>query len=702
MADSGERGQYSDKRTIFFRVLVLVFIFLARLRFPKCKSIAQVIRDRYGESCVKVLRRFEKSDFKLRKAKLDLDFLCYCRDNDLVPKFLHFRLANRGLQNSNSYKQCQRNLLKEEIHQKTSRIHVLENGFDLLHSCLKERLSVIDLAHVCSIFLGSNDRILKKQELIQDKKIANLKRLKPPTNDVATVIFNFSKHILTDFEKSLLVKGLNFSVPPQSLNYGDYLVNYETLFRDIRGINLLNNEDLDFVKTRIKDVALSTYRSYNDKVDKDIYNNRMEEILSDSSKFRKLSLPSDKLLNFTIGQERKITNIYKALLKSGGLSEANYNKFRPVGSKPGILYGLCKVHKKCINGCPPFRPILSAIGIPVYKLAKFFVPVLSNVTKNEYTVHDSFSFAEDIIQQDGSLYMASLDIDSLFTNIPLNETIEICTNLVFDQCDRCQGLTRSEFKSLLELATKESYFIFNDKIYQQIDGTEKNNKLSFLDISITRDVDRKFITSIYRKPTFSGVYTHFDSFILESYKFGLIYTLLHRCFKICSSWSIFHHEVIRIKDIFIRNGYPELFIDKVKPSLQTRTKLEKLFKSTLHCCKLSIVFRTHTRLSNFFRFKDLLPKELKSGVIYKYKCSGCNATYIGETSCHLKVRASEHLGVSPLTGKKSTSSICTAIKDHLKACHTTSSLDDFSILSRGNNRYLLEIKESLFIMRDSH
>ncbi|XP_057298541.1 uncharacterized protein LOC130629389 [Hydractinia symbiolongicarpus] len=218
--------------------------------------------------------------------------------------------------------------------------------------------------------------------------------------------------------------------------------------------------------------------------------------------------------------------------------------------------------------------------------------------------------------------------------------------------------------------------------------TEKSNKLSFLDISITRDVDRKFITSIYRKPTFSEV------------------------------WPIFHHEVIRIKDIFIRNGYPELFIDKVikhfflisrktkevthtaekknilivlpflgKTSLQTRTKLEKLFKSTLHCCKLSVVFRTHTRLSNFFRFKDLLPKELKSGFIYRYKCSGCNATYIGETSRHLKVRASEHLGVSPLTGKKSTSSICTAIKD--------------SILSRGNNRYLLEIKESFFIMRDS-
>ena len=142
-------------------------------------------------------------------------------------------------------------------------------------------------------------------------------------------------------------------------------------------------------------------------------------------------------------------------------------------------------------------------------------------------------------------------------------------------------MKKSEFKDLLSLATKESYFIFNNILYKQIDGvamgsplgpslanaflthsdwldsspleyrplyyrryvddifvlfkssdhlkrfqsylnschvsmsftieTEQENKISFLDVSVIRE-QGEFITSVYRKPTFSRVYTHFDSF----------------------------------------------------------------------------------------------------------------------------------------------------------------------------------------------
>ena len=83
------------------------------------------------------------------------------------------------------------------------------------------------------------------------------------------------------------------------------------------------------------------------------------------------------------------------------------------------------MHKPLINGLPPFRPILSAIGTPTYKLAKFLVPVLSDITQNEFTVKDSFTFVDEILTQNSDLYMASLDVDALFTNIPLDETIDI-------------------------------------------------------------------------------------------------------------------------------------------------------------------------------------------------------------------------------------------------------------------------------------
>ena len=63
--------------------------------------------------------------------------------------------------------------------------------------------------------------------------------------------------------------------------------------------------------------------------------------------------------------------------------------------------------------------------------------------------------------------------------------------------------------------------------------TEQNNKISFLDVNVIRE-QSKFITSVYRKPTFSSVYTHLhpDSFLSDTYKIGVIYNLVNRCFRI--------------------------------------------------------------------------------------------------------------------------------------------------------------------------
>ena len=113
----------------------------------------------------------------------------------------------------------------------------------------------------------------------------------------------------------------------------------------------------------------------------------------------------------------------KSLEKSGSLSFDQYKKIKTTGSRPGILYRLCKVHKAVTDICPLFRPIpiLSAILTPSYKIPTFLVPKLSSIRFNEFTVKDYFAFAEEIVHQDSKLYMGSLDVDSLFTNIPLEE-----------------------------------------------------------------------------------------------------------------------------------------------------------------------------------------------------------------------------------------------------------------------------------------
>ena len=67
---------------------------------------------------------------------------------------------------------------------------------------------------------------------------------------------------------------------------------------------------------------------------------------------------------------------------------------------------------------------------------------------------------------------------------------------------------------------------------------KKDNIMSFLDVNIIRE-QGKLRTSVHRKQTFTGIYTHFDSFLPSTYKIGMIHTLLYRCFRISSDWTSF-------------------------------------------------------------------------------------------------------------------------------------------------------------------
>ena len=94
------------------------------------------------------------------------------------------------------------------------------------------------------------------------------------------------------------------------------------------------------------------------------------------------------------------------------------------------------------------------------------------------------------------------------------------------------------------------------------EARENNNILSFLDVQVTRCQSSKtFLINVYRKPTFSDVYTNFTSHIPLSYKTGLLWTILDRCFNICSSYLLFYEEVDKLRKIFLRNQYPLSFIE---------------------------------------------------------------------------------------------------------------------------------------------
>ena len=101
-----------------------------------------------------------------------------------------------------------------------------------------------------------------------------------------------------------------------------------------------------------------------------------------------------------------------------------------------------------------------------------------------------------------------------------------------------------------------------------------------------------------------------------------------------------------------------------------------------------------------FRFKDSIPKELRSHIVYKFLCSNCNITYYGETERHLNVRSGEHLSLSALTGKRVNNDKKSAVKDHCLFNNHDNTFEDFSILAYESNPFKLLIKESLLVSRD--
>ena len=106
---------------------------------------------------------------------------------------------------------------------------------------------------------------------------------------------------------------------------------------------------------------------------------------------------------------------------------------------------------------------------------------------------------------------------------------------------------------------------------------ENEGRLSFLDIDVFREKGKFVTTNVYRKKTFSGVYTSLSSFIPETYKTGLFKSLLFRCLFL--DLLKFFHEINMLKSILYENSYPRDFVDKCIKEFLERLLTQKVIVS---------------------------------------------------------------------------------------------------------------------------
>ena len=195
-------------------------------------------------------------------------------------------------------------------------------------------------------------------------------------------------------------------------------------------------------------------------LDRKLYDNAIQEIILDTSKFKKLNEDS------TLKREASLQCFLRKLKQKNFFNENEYDKLHPSGSAPARLYGSPKKHKfSSSDSFPKLCPIVLSKGTFNYNLARFLCDLTSPLVPNHYLWKDTFSFASQTKNVNLSRrFLVSYDGTSLFTKIPPQETSDIAINLIF--------------KPNPNLKITRSHFIFNSRFYNQIDGVGMGSPLA--------------------------------------------------------------------------------------------------------------------------------------------------------------------------------------------------------------------------------
>ena len=203
-----------------------------------------------------------------------------------------------------------------------------------------------------------------------------------------------------------------------------------------------------------------------------IKSDKLNEILS-SSQFEPRNGESDDLI---IKTEKPINSSLHQLMKQGKTSEKIYQRLRTTGSQPTRLYGLAKVHKSCT----PLWPDLSIPGSSYENLNIFLSPFFERLPgANIETSSKDARAALEAIKLNEVELVVSLDVKSLYTNVPVEGAIEIALKELYSS-DEISEIPRSAMKSLLRLAVTNIHFKCKKMRYTQSDGLAMGDSLAVI------------------------------------------------------------------------------------------------------------------------------------------------------------------------------------------------------------------------------
>ena len=517
-----------------------------------------------------------------------------------------------------------------------------------------------DLRKICTEDLRNSTKVALDRELAQhrcvttnkiQKKLSNIYGAWVPLPEQKDGYINLSKVTLTEDQKEILNLGVNFQFAPR-FSQQQKRAELEMLYQDALKLRAQGKIDIDpnFQDDLIGESTKNRSRvnkslpprmrkaarelRENDSIvirkadksavyvimDKEDYNQKVSSILDDRTKFLPISRnPVEQLkskANDLIGSANAhITNGEKISKITGEYA-------------PGYFYGNPKTHKDNY----PLRPIISQIPLPTYQLAKHLNKVLSAYVPGTYSLRSSDEFIDLLREKEKRGLLASLDVCSLFTNVPVERTIDILMEYAFRNSELAPPeIPEHTMRAMLRLCTTKAPFRSPDgNLFYQTDGiamgsplgvlfaqafmahveqvvldsgnVEKpalycryvddvlvdvnslshlsqlktqleqasglkfttelsvGDRINFLDVSLDGSCGT-FKTSVFRKPTDMGRCLNGDSSCPDRYKESVISAYVTRAIKHCSSWTLLHVELRRVKQMLVNNRYPITMID---------------------------------------------------------------------------------------------------------------------------------------------
>ena len=440
---------------------------------------------------------------------------------------------------------------EKELRFKYNLLTKLSAEFQEHQNRLDFTLDQVDMDMLLRLTKEKRDQIREVQNESNTSKLAQLGILEPvdskyvnksrrgidkiETVELADPIFNLSSRILTDIEKRVLNKGLKYGIKSKKIDTFEILARFEELAESLNYLPIAEKNDalranlnsksnffrqLQVMADEFIGLSKEAYDNLSDEEreaivelskDKSIviskadkgnavviqntkdYKRKVSEILSGSGKFVRLKE------NVTRLRETRLQGLLRSLhakTREHRIPDDVYRKILPCGSRAGVLYGLPKIHK----AGAPIRPIISAVKTYNYGLAKYLDEILKPLVDSEFILKDTYDFVNKIgnLDLNNDRYLVSFDVESLFTNVPTIETINIILDLAFkDGVTIFHELTREELKQLLTICTRESHFQFNGEYFDQVDGVAMGSPLGPLFANIfMSNFERKHMSAL--------------------------------------------------------------------------------------------------------------------------------------------------------------------------------------------------------------